>query len=185
MSSSLDDHLAIGAVIDAMYAMISGPAGPRDWRRQHEIFHPECRQIRTGVTEDGSPWMEAFTPAEYRENADRLLAHVDFFEVETARELRVFGNIAHAWSTYEARTAPDADQAERRGINSIQLYRDGDGRWRIIHMIWDNERPGVLITQPSAGASPYSIRATAPPYCQEFAHPAASSGELRQPRAAR
>ena len=94
-----------------------------------------------------------FTPEQYRANADAILANVDFHEVETARELRIFGNIAHAWSTYEARHAPDDAEPERRGINSIQLYRDSDGdgqaRWRIIHMIWDNERPGLRI--PAAG----------------------------------
>lgn len=136
---------AIGAVLDAMYAMISGPAGPRDWSRQDELFHPDCRQIRTGADADGMPWMLAFGLAEYREDADRLLAGMDFYEVETARELRIFGNIAHAWSTYEARSAPDAAEPERRGINSIQLYREADGRWRIINMIWDNERPGLRI----------------------------------------
>ena len=30
----MNDDEAIGAVIDEMYAMISGPAGPRDWSRQ-------------------------------------------------------------------------------------------------------------------------------------------------------
>lgn len=140
-----DEASAIGAVIDGMYAMISGPAGPRDWRRQDEFFHPDCRQIRTGVDADGTPWMKMFTLDEYRENADRLLAGMDFYEVEIARELRIFGNIAHAWSAYEARAAPDAAETERRGINSIQLYREAGGRWRIIHMIWDNERPGLSI----------------------------------------
>lgn len=143
----MNDEAAIGAVIDAMYAMISGPAGPRDWRNQHEVFHPDCRQIRTGVDDAGKPWMAAFTPAGYRENADRMLAHMDFYEMEIARELHVFGNIAHAWSTYEARTSPDAAEVERRGINSIQLFREAEGRWRIIHMIWDNERSGVRVAR--------------------------------------
>lgn len=140
-----DEEAAIGAVLDAMYAMISGPAGPRDWQRQAEIFHPDCRQVRTGVDAGGHPRMTPFTLAEYRENVDRLLADMDFFEIEIARELRIFGNIAHAWSTYEARTAPDSPVVERRGINSVQLLREADGRWRIIHMIWDNERPGMTI----------------------------------------
>ena len=52
----------------------------------------------------------------------------------------VFGNMAHAWSAYEARISEDDAQPERRGINSIQLYRDETGAWRIISMIWDNER---------------------------------------------
>ena len=47
------DEQAIGAVVDEMYAMISGPAGPRDWSRQANCFHPEARQIRTFLDADG------------------------------------------------------------------------------------------------------------------------------------
>lgn len=141
----MDDETAIGAAIDGMYAMISGPAGPRDWSRQLEWFHPDCRQVRTGVDAQGHPSSRAFTLAEYSANADAPLADMDFFEIERSRELRMFGNIAHAWSRYEARTAPDAATPERRGINSIQLLREADGRWRIVHMTWDNEREGLQL----------------------------------------
>ena len=34
---------------------------------------------------------------------------------------------------------------ERRGVNSIQLFKDPDLGWRIMAMIWDNEREGVAI----------------------------------------
>ncbi len=56
------------------------------------------------------------------------------------RRIDLFGNIAHVWSSYEARTSPDDAEPERRGINSIQLFRHPGHGWRIIHMIWDNER---------------------------------------------
>ena len=138
------DEAAIGAVVDAMYAMISGPAGPRDWSTQDAVFHPDCRQIRTGVDAQGAPWRLSFSLEEYRANADALLADMDFFEVETVREIRIFGNIAHVWSIYEAKRDPDSDELDRRGINSIQLLKEPDGRWRVIHMVWDNERPGVV-----------------------------------------
>src|SRR4029079_13170053 len=49
----MNDDEAIGAVIDEMYAMISGPAGPRDWSRQDNCFLPEARQVRTWVDEQG------------------------------------------------------------------------------------------------------------------------------------
>ena len=139
------DEQAIAVVVQGMYAMISGPAGPRDWSRQDEFFHPDCRQIRTGMGADGKPWLLQFSLAEYRANADALLADKDFFEVELARETRVFSNIAHVWSKYEAKTSPDDTVPERRGINSIQLFKGADGRWQIISMIWDNERPGLSI----------------------------------------
>ncbi|MCR5875292.1 nuclear transport factor 2 family protein [Phenylobacterium sp. J426] len=139
----MDQKAAIGAVIDEMYAMISGPAGPRDWSRQPEIFHPDARQMRTGVDDDGTPWIRIMSPDAYRVDVAPFFAANPFFEVEIARRIDVLGNMAHVWSLYEARTAPDDATPERRGINSIQLYRQPDGGWRIMSMIWDNERPGV------------------------------------------
>jgi hypothetical protein len=136
----MTDEQAIGAVIDEMYDMISGPAGPRDWSRQANCFLPDARQIRTFIHSDGRPAMLAMDPEEYRENVTPFFAENPFFEVETARRIDVFGNMAHVWSEYEARTAPDDATPERRGINSIQLFRHPDAGWRIVAMIWDNHR---------------------------------------------
>lgn len=139
------DSTDIGSVVDAMYAMVSGPKGPRDWSSQDVVFHPDARQIRTGVDADGRPWMKIMGLADYRRDTEPFFTANDFFEVEISRRIDVFGNIAHVWSAYEARTSPDDEVPERRGVNSIQLFRDEQGRWRIMAMIWDNERPGVMI----------------------------------------
>ncbi len=136
----MTDEQQIGAVIDEMYAMISGPAGPRDWSRQRNSFLPEARQVRTWVDEEGRPACKMMGLAEYAENTTPFFNANPFYEVETARRIDVFGNMAHVWSNYEARRSPDDPAPERRGINSIQLFRDPDHGWRIIHMIWDNER---------------------------------------------
>lgn len=139
------DRTDIGAVIDALYASISGPAGPRDWALVEQVFHPDSRQARTGVDAEGRPWMKLMDRAAYRTDTEPFFAANGFFEVETARRIDVFGAMAHVWSVYEARTHPDDPEPERRGINSIQLFRDGDGQWSVVHMIWDNEREGVRI----------------------------------------
>jgi hypothetical protein len=140
-----EDRAAIGAVIDEMYAMISGPRGPRDWSRQANCFHPDARQIRTFLDAEGRPAMTAMGLDDYaRDTADFFMTH-DFHEVEIARRIDLFGNIAHAWSAYEARSALDDAEPERRGINSIQLFRDPVRGWRIMAMIWDNERDGVRL----------------------------------------
>jgi hypothetical protein len=139
----MDDKVAIGAVVDEMYAMISGPAGPRDWARQTACFHPDARQMRTGVNGDGVPWIKIMSPAQYQADVTPFFAATAFFEVEMARRIEVLGNMAHVWSLYEARQAPDDTTPERRGINSIQLFKGADGAWKIVSMIWDNERPGV------------------------------------------
>ncbi len=141
----MDDESAIGAAVDEMYAMISGPAGPRDWSRQGNCFHPEARQIRTWVDEDGRPAMKMMGLDDYARDTGPFFEANPFFEVEIGRRIDVFGNIAHVWSAYEARTSLDDAQPERRGINSIQLFRDPELGWRIIAMIWDNEREGVSI----------------------------------------
>jgi hypothetical protein len=136
----MTDEDAIGAVIDEMYAMISGPAGPRDWSRQSNCFLPDALQVRTWVDEQGRPQRLVMTRADYEKNTTPFFAANAFYEVETDRRIDLFGNIAHVWSAYEARTSPGDADVERRGINSIQLFRDPDLGWRIIHMIWDNER---------------------------------------------
>jgi hypothetical protein len=63
-----------------------------------------------------------------------------FFEKEVARQEFVFGNIAHVLSSYELSRAP-GEKPFIRGVNSIQLFHDGD-RWWVLSIAWDNERPG-------------------------------------------
>ena len=145
MMSEAEDKTAVGAVVDEMYAMISGPAGPRDWSRQANCFHPDARQIRTFLDAEGRPAMTAMGLADYARDTTPFFATHDFFEVEIARRIDLFGNIAHVWSAYEARAALDDAAPERRGINSIQLFRDPERGWRIMAMIWDNERDGVKL----------------------------------------
>lgn len=136
----MSDEKAIGAVIDEMYAMISGPAGPRDWSRQANCFLADAHQVRTWVDEDGRPRRKVMSLDDYSRDTRDFFDANPFYEVETDRWIDLFGNIAHVWSHYEARRSPDDLEPERRGVNSIQLFRDPGLGWRIIHMIWDNER---------------------------------------------
>jgi len=138
-----NDEIEIGKVLDELYDSISGPAGPRDWSRRETTFHEDSRQMRTWIDGDGRAAIKIMGPDEYEQDTSPYFAANDFYEIETARKINVFGNIAHAWSIYEARRSPDADELDRRGINSIQLYKDARG-WRVMSMIWDNERPGLV-----------------------------------------
>ena len=149
----MTDEQAIGAAIDEMYEMISGPRGPRDWSRQAKCFLPEAVQVRTWVDEQGRPQKKAMTLDEYSANTQPFFDANDFYEVETSRRIDLFGNIAHVWSGYEARRSPDDSDVERRGINSIQLFNHPELGWRIIHMIWDNERNPALEWPKRAGVA--------------------------------
>jgi len=136
----MNDRKEISAAVDEMYAMISGPKGPRDWSRQANCFHPDARQIRTSIDEHGRPVMKIMSLDDYSHDTTPYFAEHDFYEIEIGRRIDLFGNIAHVWSAYEARRSPDDEEPERQGVNSIQLFRDADKGWRIISMIWDNAR---------------------------------------------
>ena len=137
------DEIEIGKVLDELYDSISGPAGPRDWSRRVTVFHEDSRQMRTWIGADGEPAIKIMSGEAYEADTTPFFAENDFYEIETERKVNIFGNMAHAWSIYEARRAPDAAELDRRGINSIQLYKGRTG-WRVISMIWDNERPGLV-----------------------------------------
>ena len=100
------DPTRLGDVIEIMYSMISGPAGPRDWSVQDRIFHPDARQMRTGVDEHGKPWIKIMGLDDYAADTTPFFATNDFFEVEIGRRVEEFGNMAQAWSVYEARKSP-------------------------------------------------------------------------------
>lgn len=124
---------------------MSGPAGRSiDWDREREMYHPAARLMRSGVDEDGRPWIRVMTLDDYIVDTTPFFAENDFYEVEIGRHVDRFGNVAQVRSAYEARRHPDDADLLKRGVNLIQLYNDGV-RWWIISVLWDNERPAVCL----------------------------------------
>jgi hypothetical protein len=144
MEGEIMDFHDLDAVLEAFYETISGPAGGQDWERSAKLFHPDARLVRTRLDDDGRPVAFSFSVEGYRENTAPILANIDFYEVQTARRIVRFGNIAQVFSTYEARDKPEGGMLLKRGMNMIHLFDDGD-RWWIMHVIWDDEREGVEV----------------------------------------
>ena len=141
----MSDEKRIQALITELYALVSGPGEkPRDWAREAELFMPQAHMIRTNVDAAGNVSPEIIRAADYAENFERKMAGRDFYELEVHNIIQVFGNIAHAFSTYEAYEDAGRTRFLKRGINSIQLYRV-DGEWKIAAMVWDDERPGLAV----------------------------------------
>jgi hypothetical protein len=137
------DAQRIDTLVRAVYACISGAAGaPRDWDRFRALHRSDARSLRTVIDPDGRPRAESFTVEEYIANVTPFFAQNPFFEIETGQRVERFGQVAHVWSRYEARVAPDAPDLLKRGANSIQLFHDG-ARWWIASTVWDNEREGL------------------------------------------
>ncbi|MDX1393874.1 MAG: hypothetical protein R3195_05765 [Gemmatimonadota bacterium] len=138
------DVESVDAIIEALYDVISGPAGEaRDWDRFKSLMAPQARLIPTGRGQNGVGY-QAWTPDQYAEQAGAFLEQRGFFEVEAARTTDEFGQIAHAFSTYESRWNADDEEPFDRGINSIQLLNDGD-RWWILNIFWAAESSGLTI----------------------------------------
>ncbi len=132
-----EDVETLDGIIAAWYDIVSVPAGDTpDWARDTTLYLPEVRFV---ILSDGE-----------RDDVDRasILDHAQFaeavgessdgfFESEIHRVTQRFDNLVHVFSTYEFGQSRDGPVVGR-GINSIQLFFDGQ-RWWIVGAAWRNE----------------------------------------------
>ena len=147
------DVATIDALIETVYAVISGPAAEeRDWDRFRSLHHPEARLIPTGTRPDGERVASVLSVDDYAERAGRsfrdapIFQGKGFYEVEVARRTERYGAIAHVWSTYESRLDP-AEAPFARGINAMQMFWDGE-RWHMLSIFWHQETEDTPIPTP-------------------------------------
>ena len=127
------------AIVAALYDVISGPAGkPRDWNRMRSLFAPQGKLVAVGTRPDGKTPAVIMTVDDYIGRTAKPFADAGFYETELARTSESFGPIMHVFSTYESRHAPGDAKPFQRGINSFQLYNDGE-RWWIVDVLWRAE----------------------------------------------
>lgn len=132
-------------IITALYETISGAAGvERNWERLRNLFYPKARLWRTVVTPEGVADMAAMDVEGFIEIASPYFRNQGFYEREICRKVDRFGHMAQVFSTYEAFSKEDGSEALGRGINSIQLWHDGQ-RWWVMSLLWDDERRGQEI----------------------------------------
>lgn len=141
-----EDVSTINGIMNATYEAVSGEAGEkRQWERDLSLHDPNA--IYSFPLENASGKLQQTTMSlkDFHKETDTMVAKTAFYENEINREICVFGNIAHVWSTYETRLVKNGPVA-RRGINSIQLYYN-EGRWWIISWTFDKEREDRKIPQ--------------------------------------
>src|SRR5205823_7094844 len=132
------DVATIDSMVAALYDVISGPPGARNWDRFRSLFIAGARLIPTGRRQTGEVGSRVLSPDEYVTRSSPLLEQNGFFEREVSRRVEKFGSIAHIFSTYESRHKLDDAKPFARGINSIQLMNDGS-RWWIVTIFWQSE----------------------------------------------
>lgn len=136
-----EDVLSIDAIVKAFYEAPAGePGEARDWNRWRSLFIPDARLVAARPGAEGSAGTFYLTVADYIEANKKYFEKGGFRDTEVGRRVEAFGNIAHVWSTYESRHKGDDAQPYTRGINSLQLLKDGERYW-IVNVFWDYERP--------------------------------------------
>ena len=134
------DVASIDAIITAAYDSISGPAGEqRNWERERSLYYPGARLIPTAKPAENDDLLPQILDIEgFIARVEPFFKENGFYEKEIARRTEQFGQIAHVWSIYESRHNEDDPEPFMRGINSIQLFNDGN-RWWIVNIYWQHE----------------------------------------------
>lgn len=139
------DAVSVDSIVAALYASVShAPDAAPDFDRMRGIFLPvgmlippkkPSEDIFTTLDVDGFADRVKKSLASRKEKGEPL----GFVEREIGRRTDCFGNVCQIFSSYESKTAASDEKPFQRGINSIQLVRDGR-RWWVASVIWDVER---------------------------------------------
>jgi hypothetical protein len=132
-----EDVKSLDSILAAVYDVISGPAGDRDWNRFRSLFVPEARLTSASKKGDGSIFLRDVDG--YARGAGGYFKTHAFYESAIVNRVERFGNIAQVFSSYASRNAPN-EKPFARGVNSIQVFNDG-ARWWVISILWDEESP--------------------------------------------
>lgn len=129
------------SLVNALYEIVTRRPGERfDWQRLRPLFLPSARLIPNTEQTDGE--FRVLTVDEFTDWIDRVsvIGGPDdhgFQEEEIATRIEQFGDIAHAFSTYQ-KHFHGSDDILGRGINSIQMVRMNN-RWWVSQIVWDEE----------------------------------------------
>lgn len=134
------DVASVDAILAALYDVISGPPGERDWDRFRSLFTPAATKGGVFRTPDGRIVARGMTPERYIQVNAPQFAQTGFFESEIGRKETRTGPLVHVLSAYAARRAAEDAEPFMRGVNAIQLLDDGQRVW-IASIVWAQETP--------------------------------------------
>ncbi len=148
-----NDVSSVDSIIAALYDVISGDKGvDRDWDRFRYLFIEEARLMPLRPMLNEQVVYRIMTTEDYITTAGEYLESNGFHEKEIHRKMQTYGSLVHLWSTYESYKSAADTEPFARGINSIQLYNDGE-RWWVVHIFWlgeteDNPIPEIYLPEP-------------------------------------
>lgn len=135
----MNDVAEIKRLIDNFYEIISGKAGEkRNWDSFKQLFFEKAHLIPVRFDINKNCITIPFDIDSYVLRLEGFLGTNDFFEYASNCKIEVYGNIAHAYSEYEAKTSINDVEPIKKGINIVQFINDG-GRWKILNMLWQDK----------------------------------------------
>ena len=138
-----DDVSSIDAMVNAIYESITFSEGEEpNMERFRHLFAPHASFIRITpegmIKTDSEGFISSFKE---RIKSGKLKS---FSEAEISRRTNVYAHIAQVFSTYQKIMNQNDRSNPVRGINSLQLYHDGE-RWWISSITWEDEQSNNLI----------------------------------------
>jgi len=143
----------VDTTIETLYKVISGEKGEeRNWDLFTYLFHENAKLIPSRPNQNGNSEVSFMTPQQYINTSGKWLIENGFYEKEISKKVEVFGAVTHVFSTYESFKSKTDTEPFMRGINSIQLFNDGERYW-ILNVFWASETESTPI--PKKYLKPY------------------------------
>lgn len=139
------DVSSIDAIVKAIYESITFREGEKpNLERLRSLFTPKAPFIR--ITPDAVNKMDLDSFLSSFSERIKTGAMKSFYEGEISRKTHTFGSIAQVFTTYNKGINTEDPKSDVRGINSIQLFHDGQ-RWWISSISWQDETEDNPIPQ--------------------------------------
>lgn len=120
--------------VSALWRAMSHEAGAAaDVATLRGMFHPDAVVFGSRLR-NGQPSLRRTEIGDFL-RAIEPVGDSGFHECEIARKVETYDRFATVYSVVESRTDPSARKPDFTGVNSLQLYRDGDG-WKIVSLYY-------------------------------------------------
>ena len=146
------DQAGITSVVEKFFsAFVSGPDAATHVGVLREVLLPEAIVVSTVGVAPVTYTVDSFIRPRVELLTNDGLE--DFREWPVTIRIDVFGDIAHAWCTYEKSWRQHNASHRSGGTKTIQLVRTDEG-WRISAVAWDDEP--IDPAQPAESVRPWS-----------------------------
>jgi len=127
------------SITKALYEVISGPPGKRNWERFRSLFYPGAQMAASHRLPNGQAVFNSFSTEDYIKNNGAFFEQNGFYEEEIGSRVDQYGNVAIVTSAYQYKLKNDGP-VDQRGVNYLNLVKD-KGRWWITNILWQEETP--------------------------------------------